>query len=235
MEFEKISTVSVQENVTQVLLKKILSGEIKPGEKLPSERELASLMGVSRGTLHQAILDLASKGFLEILPRHGTVVNDYREKQTPQSLSVVMSYGSDSLSRPLFLDLMATRRLLEVECARLSCSNIYPTTLEKMKEIVEELATEQDIRLASDLIFRFHYTLVKASGNSIYSMVYRGFESILQTLIQKHYALRPGDLQETITLNRALVESIEKKDEEKAMLLTRELLDLGVDTLKEKY
>ena len=53
---------------------KILSGELKPGDRLPPERELAVQVGISRGSVNQGILDLERMGFLRIVPRKGTFV-----------------------------------------------------------------------------------------------------------------------------------------------------------------
>lgn len=50
---------------------KILSGELKPGDRLPPERELAQQMGISRGSVNQGILDMERMGFLRIVPRKG--------------------------------------------------------------------------------------------------------------------------------------------------------------------
>ena len=56
----------------------ILSGELKIGARLPSERDLAARLEISRPVLHEALVDLALKGLVRIVPRHGVFINDYR-------------------------------------------------------------------------------------------------------------------------------------------------------------
>ena len=79
MEFTKISAPSLRELFVQQLEHMILSGNLKIGEKLPPERELAQAMQVSRAVVNSGIADLERKGFLIIRPRVGTFVADYRK------------------------------------------------------------------------------------------------------------------------------------------------------------
>ena len=108
MELDKTNSQSLTESVVQLFLGKILSGEWKAGDRLSPEREIAAQLGVSRSSVHLAILELAGKGFLESIPRQGTVVCDYRKHPTPGSLPLLMSYGSTDLGKDLFSDMMDT-------------------------------------------------------------------------------------------------------------------------------
>ena len=110
MELDKTNSQSLTESVVQLFLGKILSGEWKAGDRLSPEREIAAQLGVSRSSVHLAILELAGKGFLESIPRQGTVVCDYRKYPTPGSLPLLMSYGSVDLGKDLFSDMMDTSR-----------------------------------------------------------------------------------------------------------------------------
>ena len=135
MELSKLSPISLSASAADALLGKILSGELRPGMRLPSERELADQLGISRSSLHQAILELEYKGFVTIVPRRGTIINDYRKQPTPQSLDALMNYGMLELDKDLFDDMMDFRLWLESECARKACSNIYEKTYNEMLEI----------------------------------------------------------------------------------------------------
>lgn len=231
--FGKINAPSLKEICVQEILSRILSGELKPGDRLPAERELAEAMGISRSSVNHGIMELENMGFLTITPRRGTIVNDYRTHPTPQSLAAVMRYSSVEMEQSLFSDLMATRLLIEGESARLACTHIYDTTLEKMQKLVEELAQEPED--PTDIIYRFHYLLTAASGNTIYSMIYRGFETVLCTLIRQHYSMRSEDIKETAQLHSALLDAIIRKDEVAAQDLARQILTQGITVLQERY
>jgi len=231
--FGKISAPSLKEICVQEILTKILSGELKPGDRLPPEREMAETMGISRSSINHGIMELETMGFLTITPRRGTVVNDYRKHPTPQSLAAVMRYSSIEMEQSLFSDLMATRVLIEVESAKLACTSIHDTTLEKMQSLVDVLAQEPED--PTEILYRFHYLLTAASGNSVYAMIYRGFETVLCTLIRQHYSMRSEDIKESAQLHRALLDAIIRKDEQAAQDLARRILTQGITVLQERY
>ena len=233
MVFEKIGAESLTDNIYKSLLGKILSGEWKSGDWFPAEREIAEQMGVSRSSLHHAVLQLERDGFVHVLPRRGTQVADYRDKPTPQSLSVIMTYGSEELDEPLFHDLMDFRRWVETECARRACTNIYDSTLREMREIADRLGTEN--AAVPQLIYRYHYMLTQASGNSIFAMMFRAFEPVLMVLITRHYSLQAVDLQEAAAMHRELLDHIAARDEEAAAECMKRLLAQGANVLERKY
>ena len=72
MEFKKISSPTLRELFVQQLEDLILSGKLKIGEKLPTERQLAESMQVSRSVVNNGLSDLEKKGFLVVKPRSGT-------------------------------------------------------------------------------------------------------------------------------------------------------------------
>ncbi len=232
MEFGKANSQSLTESVVQLLLGRILSGELKAGDCLPPEREIAGQLGVSRSCVHLAILELVRKGFLESIPRQGTIVCDYRKHPTPGSLPLLMSYGSVDLGKDLFFDMMETRLLLETESARLACSNIYESTFHEMQEILNTLL--QPNADVTDLLYRFHYHLVQASGNSIYSMIFRGFEPVLRSLIALHYS-DTADLPESVRRHQSLLDAINGKDEQLASHLAREIIMQGITAIRPNY
>jgi len=232
-EFGKISAPSLKEICVRTILTKILSGELKPGERLPAERELAEAMGISRSSVNHGIMELENMGFLTITPRRGTVVSDYRTHPTPQSLAAVMRYSSVELEQSLFSDLMATRLLIEGESARLACTNIYDTTLQKMQKLVDALAQEPED--PTELLYRFHYLLTAASGNSIYSMIYRGFEAVLCTLIRQHYSMRGEDIKESARLHQQLLDAITQKNEQAAKELACRIITQAITVLQGRY
>lgn len=232
-DFGKITALSLKEVCVKEILTKILSGELKPGNRLPPERELAELMGISRSSVNHGIMELENMGFLTITPRRGTIVNDYRTHPTPQSLAAVMRYSSVEMEEDLFSDLMATRLLIEGESARLACYNIYDTTLQKMQELVAELAREPED--PTDILYRFHYLLTAASGNTIYSMIYRGFETVICTLIRQHYSMRAEDIKESARLHQQLLDAITQKNEQMAKDLACRIITQGIAVLQERY
>ena len=79
MDFEAINAATVTEQLEARILGRILSGELKRGEKLPTENMLAEKMCISKSAVHIGLKNLERSGFLRISPRHGTFVADYGE------------------------------------------------------------------------------------------------------------------------------------------------------------
>ena len=233
MAFDKINTASLTESVVHSILGKILSGDLHAGDRLPPERDLAEQMGVSRSSVHLAVLELAGKGFLEIIPRRGTVVCDYRKHPTPDSLPLLMSYGSVELEQALFSDMMNTRLLLETEAARLACDNIYENTFREMQELLEQLKQPEDD--VAECLYGFHYRLIQASGNSIYSMIFRGFEPVLRSLITLHYCVQANDLPASIERHQALLDAIAAKKPVESAQIAREIILQGIGAIESQY
>ena len=224
---------SVAAKAAKELLSRILSGELKAGLYLPTERDMAEQMGISRASVHQALLELELQGFVSIIPRHGTVVKDFHKQPTPQSLEALMSSDSLELDRSLFDDMMDTRLWLESECARRACTHIYDSTLSEMRKLVQVMTKPgADI---SDTVYRFHYRLVQASGNSLYSMIFRGFEPVLRNMIHHHYSVRPEDIESSAAMRSELLDYIEAKDEEKAADCVCAIIRQGISVLEERY
>jgi len=190
-------------------------------------------MGISRSSVNHGIMELETMGFLTITPRRGTVINDYRKRPTPQSLAAVMRYSSVEMEQSLFSDLMDTRLLIETECARLACTHIYQSTMEEMRALVEQLEAEPED--PTEILYQFHYHLTQASGNTIYSMVYRGFETVLRTLIRQHYQVHPENLREVAQNHRQLLDAIAAGQETAAMDIARHILTQGITVLRERY
>ncbi len=233
MELEKPGAATVTDGICRDLLAKILSGEMKPGDWLPAERDMAEQLGVSRSSLHHAILQLERDGFLKILPRRGTQVADYRRKPTPQSLSLIMAYGSEELDEPLFHDLMDFRRWVETECVRRACAGGSEDVLKEMRAVAERL-TEENAPV-TELIYRYHDLLTQASGNSIFTMMFRAFEPVLTVLIGRHYRLQAVDLQDAAAMHRELAEHIAAKDPDAAAACVERILAQGVSVLEQRY
>lgn len=223
---------SLKELFVKEIEAKIISGALKPGDRLPPERELASMMGISRGIVNSGILELASKGFLKIKPRKGTFVIDYKSEGAPQVLSSIMNYNHGKLDVQLFLSMMDTRLLLEVECARLAAANRTDEDMAEMGRVLEEYAddsTTEPQKIAA-LNYQFHHRVTIASGNIIYSMIFKSFEPVCKNLIQMYFEsehLRP----ESIRQHRLLYRHICDKNPEEAAKVMNEILMQGKNEL----
>ena len=93
MEFTKLSSPSLKDLFIKEIENLILSGKLSIGDKLPSERELAEQMGVSRIVINSGLNELAKAGFIEQKPRIGAYVADYRRTGTVETLLSILRFN----------------------------------------------------------------------------------------------------------------------------------------------
>lgn len=219
----------LKNNFKDIMQARILSGELKPGDRLPPERELAASMGISRGSVNQGILDLERTGFLRVVPRKGTFVAEYVRNATPQTLSAIMSYDSALIDGALFRDLMSMRILIERECVRLACGNMTDDNMRLLEDMTSRIYSAEGDALV-DALYDYHRCLTRISGNAAYELVFQSFELMLRNLIRAHYENR-GELKKCLPLYEHLSSAIENRDEAKADELILNILTLASDYL----
>jgi GntR family transcriptional repressor for pyruvate dehydrogenase complex len=185
--FTKIEIKSLRAQASYEIERKIFSGELKPGDRLPSERELAAAMGISRAVLNFAIRDLEAKGFVKIVPRRGAYINDYKQKSTPQMLLSLIKHSTENVDFTLFSDMLDTRRLLESECTRLAVERITNEELDALRVYLNDMKTCGTAESFAKANYRFHHTLTTASGNIVYAMILRSFEDAIHWYLKAYF------------------------------------------------
>ena len=92
MDFRPIVAPSIRELFIQQVEGAILSGQLKPGDRLPTERELADTMHISKTVVHEGLRELHRLGFLDIASRRGVTVADYAQTGSLETLMAIMDY-----------------------------------------------------------------------------------------------------------------------------------------------
>lgn len=225
--YNTLKSESLKELFVKEIEAKIISGQLKPGDRLPPEREMASLMGISRSVVNSGILDLESKGFVEILPRKGTIIVDYKKEGTPLILSSIMNYNEGKISLKLFDSLMDTRLLIEVEsakCAAINRTNEDLKSLEKLIVYVKE--NLYDVECFVEFNYKFHHQVTIASGNIVYGMIFKSFEPVCRNLIRLYF--QEGDYSHHSLVNHEeLYQAIKNQNKDIAGKVMEEILQEG--------
>ena len=213
----------------EIMKNRILSGELKPGQRLPPERELAAQLGFSRGSVNQGMLDLARMGFLRIVPRKGAFVAEYVRQATPETLSAIMGFDSGLIDGALFRDLMDARILIERECTRLACARLTPQAQQMLQAHTEAIYAADDEQ-AAEAVYLYHKCLTEISGNLAYAMVFQSFEKMIRNLIQEHYKNRE-ELRLSIPKFQMLTAAIMRRDAYEADMCMLSILGRASDYL----
>ena len=136
------STASVDRH----LRREILSGRLRPGDRVPTERELATALGVSRASVHHAIAALATQGLLAPRRRTGTIVNDLREHGSLDVLRDVFAVTRPKEATALVAGVLELRRLLGGEAVAIACARRTEGDLAAFAAAVEKLRRASDRR-----------------------------------------------------------------------------------------
>ena len=211
----------------------ILSGKIKIGQKLPSERELALQLSVSRPVVHEGLVELASRGLVSLKPRIGATVNDYRKEGSISLLASLIQYQKGKLEPQLLESLLELRMLLEPAYARLAAQNRTEEQIRELYEIIhnEEDAGSREIQKITSLDFEFHLIIAMASGNVVYPLLLNSFRPVYTNLSSQFFH-DPRVTAAVHKYHRNTARAIESGDGKKAASVMKELLRHGETHLR---
>jgi len=229
MGFTKITALSYTDLFVQQIENMILSGELAVGEQLPPARELSVKMGVSRPVISAGLVELEKLGFVEIVPRQGVYVSDYRRKGTVETLVAIMRYNSGTMRKSEVRSLLQVREQLECLCAGLVIEGAADEELEGLGKILDELKDAPDVDAAADAVFRFYHELAILSGNVLLPLMYYSFRSpgiYLWTL----YCKRNG-IQAMYELKLGFYKALLNRDTEEALRRIHLIMQDAIDNL----
>lgn len=189
MEFQKISSPSLRELFVEQLQHMILSGKLKIGEKLPPERQLAEMMQVSRAVVNGGISDLEKMGFLNVKPRSGTYVADYRRKGTIETLLAIMKYNGGSLRNEEIRSIFEVRIALDTMVARLCVDTIRDEEVDLLYEKVCEMKEAQKMSEAVQAAFEFQHEFALMSNNTLIPLIVQSFKSPIFAMWERYCTL----------------------------------------------
>ena len=179
--FEPLTKQTIVENIIGVILDMVSKGEISPGDKLPSERDLATMLNVSRTSVREALKALSFTGVVVVKPGVGTCLSN----QAISKQSALRS-GDDSVllkHRSDFKQVTEARRILETEMAVLAASRATPEEVAELEQSVshmQELLREEiyDAYTMEDM--SFHNLIAKCCQNEY---LYRAYSAIWPNIV----------------------------------------------------
>ncbi len=192
MEFTKLCAPTLKDLFIREMESMILSGRLAVGERLPSERELAEQMQVSRAVINGGISDLARKGFLHVKPRAGVYVADYRRTGTPETIRSIMEYNGGQLRAAEIRSILEIKLMfdqLAVEQAIPILDESGLATLEGLLAQLEEAGPPQAVAEAA---FTFYHELTLLGTNTLIPLIYQAFR-IPNLALWAQYARKYGN------------------------------------------
>lgn len=208
---EPVRRTRVHEEVAARIRRLIADGRLKPGDRLPPERELAAALGVSRTSVRDAIRTLEVAGLVEPRQGEGTVV---RELSTD---NLVAPLASVLLSRrDLLADLMAVRKMIEPAMAREAARHATPEEIREMAAVLARQAARVEAGgVAIEEDSAFHDLIARASRNQVVLKVIDVLMDLLREGRERSLQVR-GRPQRSLRGHRQILEAIRRRDGEEA-------------------
>ena len=228
---DPIQSISLKDACIRKIEGLILSGDLVPGERLPSERDLAVRLGVSRPVLHQAIVALDAKGLVHIEPRHGVFVCDFKRDGSMALLMTLMQH-EDGVYQPQSLTSLIQARLhIETETARLAAIHRTAADLIEFRSLLTERQSisPNNIPALVEYDFNIHQLIAAASGNLMYALILNSLKQVHSNLAGAFYlAFSEGQVaDELIAFHQSLYQAIADQKPEQAAQIMATMLRHG--------
>lgn len=182
MQFKKIKLRKVSDEIYDQIRNMIINTDIKPGNKLPPERELAEQLGVSRPSLREALNKLEAQGFLEQIQGDGTYVRSITQN------SIDSAIEDHITKKEGIFDLIEIRKIFETWAAYTAAQRATPEEIKQMEEYVNEMriSTEKgEVGHVADV--NFHYSISYATHNVLWIHI---MNNVYQWYVQSTYKMR---------------------------------------------
>lgn len=234
MPFEKVTPEKLSHSVVRQIEQLILRGVLRPGERLPSERELSERLGVSRPSLREAVADLQEKGLLNSRASAGIYVSEGLNSVFPQPLVGLLAGHDEAVH-----DYLSFRRDMEGLAAERAARHGSDTDLKVVDTIfrkMEAMHTRRNPDEEATLDAYFHLSIVEASHNIIMLHVMRSMYQLLRegVLYNRKQMFRQKNVRtEVLAQHRAINDALQARDPEAARRAVEAHIDFVLSALSE--
>jgi DNA-binding FadR family transcriptional regulator len=208
-----IRSLRAFEEISDQIRDQIRSGQLKSGDRLPPERDLAKTFMVSRTAVREALITLELSGQVKILKGRsgGAYVNEAGNELVTRSFQDLLSFGRISLA-----SLLDARNMILEPLVRRACDRANSSDLADLERNVEELAivtAEKNLTARSRVVVEFYVLLARATGNPVMLAIVNA----LSTVLQEHILVKkPRQHAETLLARRVIIKHLKARDADKA-------------------
>jgi len=210
--YKLVRTSRLYEQIVQQIEESIVKGDLKAGDQLPAERELALRFGVSRTAVREAVKALREKGLVEAYSGRGTFITDGTTRAVRQSLDLMVKIGQPEGS----FHLAEVRAILEPEIAALAATRIQESELSTMRDavaIMDRSGQDPDSYIEADL--DFHLALAEGAANPLILSLLDSIVGLLREQRLRIFRV-PGGPDRGQVHHKRILEAVERHDAEKA-------------------
>ncbi|MCZ7461293.1 FadR/GntR family transcriptional regulator [Streptomyces sp. WMMC940] len=204
--------MAVTDDAIEKIKGMIVSGALRPGDRLPKESELAAELGLSRNSLREAVRALSLIRVLDVRQGDGTYVTSLDPQLLLEALGFVVDFHRDDTA----LELLAVRRILEPAATAMAASAIGEEELDRLTAQLDALGPEPSVEELVRADREFHRGIVRASGNTVLCSLLDGLSGpVARDRVWR--ALTRGDaVDRTLHEHRAILAALRDRDAEAA-------------------
>ncbi|MBR7832806.1 FadR family transcriptional regulator [Actinospica durhamensis] len=204
--------MAVTDEAIEKIKEMIVSGALRPGQRLPKEADLATDLGLSRNSLREAVKALSLMNILDVRQGDGTYVTSLESPLLLEALNFIVDFHRDDQ----VLEFLAVRRILEPAATALAAHRIGAEEVAALRELLGSAGPAEGIDklIAADL--EFHRRIAATTGNQVLC-------SLLETLSTPTMRARiwrgltePSAMERTLAEHAAILDALEAGDAEAA-------------------
>lgn len=225
MAFKPIRTKRLYEEIVEQIRELMAGGQLKPGDKLLSERELAERLQVSRPSVREAIRSLEVMGFVDIRRGGGTYVRDTHADDIIRPLALFLAAERSSL-----LEMFEVRRIFETATARMAAERATPAEVRRLEaalESMQERFSARDSEKGEEADVEFHYGVAEASHNALLIRLFRTLSAEFGRAVsvaRRRLYMDHENPRKLVAQHRRIYAAIQDRDPEGAARAMREHL-----------
>jgi GntR family transcriptional repressor for pyruvate dehydrogenase complex len=202
----------LSDKVTDAILATIASNQLKPGDLLPTERELGEQFGVSRTVIREAIRALRAKGMLEVKGGSGVRIVAVNEGTVRESMRHFVQ-GSELD----YTKVDEVRRVLEVAAAGLAAERATPDDIAHINETIEQMDSScEDIESTVQFDIAFHRALATATHNELFLVLHDSMGEMLLEVRRRNLSRGADRRRLVVEMHRRIRDAVANHDPEAA-------------------
>lgn len=222
--FKQIQSNKVYSQIIKQIKESIKNGELKKGDRLPSERVMADQLGVSRATVREAIRSLEIMGLVQCVQGEGNFITNNLENSLIEPISMMFMLNQGKIN-----EINELRRALELESVKLASKKISDASIKKLEELCDVIENSNNEAKRAEADKKLHYEIAKASENIFIINILNASSLLIENFIK--------DIRIKILINesnaniinmqhRSIVKDLKNKDTESAIKHMQEHMEL---------
>jgi GntR family transcriptional repressor for pyruvate dehydrogenase complex len=205
--FSNVKRSSTAERIVENLITLVRERSLKIGDKLPSERQLCEMIGVSRPILREALKALQVMNIIDIRQGAGAYIKSLEPEDVVEHLDIVFHLDSS-----LYHDLYEARRVLEASIAAMAAEKIGDHELDLIEENIRQAAEHiEDEQAFFERDLELHEMIMKAAGNRVIPVFMQSINKLALLTRQKTNAI-PNTRRRTIDDHNAILAALKNHD-----------------------